>query len=334
MRKTIATVLVAALAVTSCGAQVSDADSGAAPPGYPVTVTNCGRPMTVQKPPSRVVTNDIGITELMFALGLGDRMAGYVVDKGQSGGVASSPWKADFGKVPKLAEKINREVVQGAAADLVFAGWSYGFSEGTGFTPDTLAKLGIASYQLTEACRNGVGKQRGIMPPLDALYTDLQNLGKIFGVSDRAEKLIREYRKQVDEVAAAIPAGSPKPKVFLYDDGRDQPFTSARNAGPDEIITKSGGVNIFADVDDSWTTVSWEAVLQRAPDVILINDYGGEVGTVADKENFLRSKAGVRDLPAVRDGHFFALPYAALVEGPRNASAVVEFGRYLAGLRR
>ncbi|MBB4685503.1 ABC transporter substrate-binding protein [Amycolatopsis jiangsuensis] len=333
MRKTIATALAAMLLVTGCGAEVSDESGGATPPGYPVTVTNCGTPLTVRKPPARVVTNDIGITELMFALGLGDRMAGYVVDKGQSAGVASSPWKTEFGTVPHLAEKINREVVQGADADLVFAGWNYGFSEATGFTPDALAGLGIASYQLTEACRNGAGKQRGIMPPLDALYTDMRNLGKIFGVSDRAEKMIQEYRSQVASVAEAIPHGSPTPKVFLYDDGRDQPFTAAKNAGPDEIITKSGGENIFSDVDDSWTTVSWEAVIQRAPDVILINDYGGEVGSVADKENFLRSKPGVRDIPAVRKGRFFALPYAALVEGPRNASAVVAFGRYLAGLR-
>ncbi|MDT8915653.1 ABC transporter substrate-binding protein [Amycolatopsis sp. PS_44_ISF1] len=334
MRRTVAMVLVATLAVTGCGAQVSEGDRGAVPPGYPVTVTNCGFPLTVQRPPARVVTNDIGITELMFALGLDDRMAGYVVDRGQSGGVASSPWKGDFAKVSKLAEKINREVVQGAGADLVFAGWNYGFSESTGFTPDTLRQLGIASYQLTEACRNGVGKQRGVMPPLDALYTDLRNLGKIFGVSERAEQLVQQYSAQVAAVEGAVATGRQRPKIFLYDDGRDQPFTAARYAGPDEIITKAGGSNIFADVDDTWTTVSWEAVVQRAPDVILINDYGGEVGTVADKENFLRSRPDLRDVPAVKQGRFFALPYAALVEGPRNASAVQSFGAYLAGLPR
>ncbi|GAA1032240.1 MULTISPECIES: ABC transporter substrate-binding protein [Amycolatopsis] len=332
MRRTVAMIVTVALVATGCGAQVSEGDGGAPPAGFPVTVTNCGSSLTVSKPPSRVVTNDIGITELMFALGLGDRMAGYVVDKGQSSGVASSPWKADFAKVPKLAEKINREVVQGAGADLVFAGWNYGFSEATGFTPDSLGKLGISSYLLTESCRNGNGKQRGIMRPLDALYTDVRNVGKMFGISDRAERLIEEYRARVAAVTNAVPAGRPKPKVFLYDDGRDQPFTSGRNAGPDEIITKSGGANIFADLNDSWTSVSWEAVIQRAPDVILINDYGGEVGSVADKENFLRSRPGLRDIPAVKEGRFFALPYAALVEGPRNAAAVEEFGRYLAKL--
>jgi iron complex transport system substrate-binding protein len=56
---------------------------------------------------------------------------------------------------------------------------------------------------------------------------------------------------------------------------------------------------------------------------------------VADKENFLRSRPGLRDIPAVnQQGRFFALPYAGLVEGPRNASAVQSFGAYLAGLLR
>ncbi|WP_370943821.1 ABC transporter substrate-binding protein [Amycolatopsis sp. cg5] len=315
--------LLLALLVSGCGATVTQEPVAS----QPVTVTNCGKPLTVPKPPSRVVTNDIGITELMFALGLGDRMAGYVIDSGQTSGVESSPWKADFQRVPKLAEKINKEVVQAAGADLVFAGWNYGFSESEGFTPDSLGALGIATYQLTEACRNGVGKQRGIMPPLDALYTDLRNLGVLFGVSDRAEKLVAEYTSTI----ASVAPDSRTPKVFLYDDGKDQPFTSARNAGPNQIIAKAGGRNIFDDVDDSWTTVSWEAVVQRAPDVILINDYGGEVGTVADKERFLRSHPGLRDVPAVKNGRFFALPYAALVEGPRNAAAIKAFAAYLRG---
>lgn len=330
MRKTGLLALAVALTVSGCGATVASEPAGTAA-GFPVTVTNCGQPLTVQRAPSKVVTNDTGITELMFALGLGDRMAGYVVDKGQTSVVASSPWKADFDRVPKLAEKIGKEVVQGAGADLVFAGWNYGFSESSGFTPDSLAALGIQSYQLTEACRNGVGKQRGIMPPLDALYTDLRNLGKLFGVNDRAEKLVAEYTAQVAAVADAIPAGAAPPKVFLYDDGKDQPFTSGRTAGPNEIIAKAGGRNIFDDLDDSWTTVNWEAVVERNPDVILINDYGGEVGTVADKETFLKSHPGLRDVTAIKRGKFYALPYAALVEGPRNPAAIKSFAAFLRG---
>ncbi|RKT57132.1 ABC transporter substrate-binding protein [Saccharothrix australiensis] len=325
MRKLVALALV--LSTTGCGATIAQQEPGETK----VTVRNCGQDVTYDRVPSRVVTNDTGITELMFALGLADRMAGYVVSEGhKAGDVAGSPWKEDFARVPRLAEKINKEVVQGAGADLVFAGWNYGFSESTGFTPDVLKEQGIASYLLTESCRNGVGKQRGIMPPLEALYTDLRNLGAIFRVPDRAEELIAGYRKQVAD-AEKLLQGKPRPKVFLYDSGLDQPFTSGRNGAPQDVISKAGGDNIFGDLDDSWTAVGWEAVVSRAPDVVLINDYAdGDATTPAQKQAFLESHAPLREVPAIRDKRFFVLPYAALVEGPRNPAAIESFARFLA----
>ncbi|QQQ75277.1 ABC transporter substrate-binding protein [Saccharothrix sp. 6-C] len=315
-------VALALLLTTGCGAQITPTAATDA-----VTVTNCGQEVSYARP-SRVVTNDTGIAELMFALGLGDRMAGYVIGGGQARDVASSPWKADFDRVPNLGEQITKELVQGAGADFVFAGWNYGFSEATGFTPDALDDLGIATYQLTEACRNGVGKQRGIMPPLDALYTDLRNLGRVFGVQEKAEALIAGYRKQVQDAEALVEGR--RPKVFLYDSGLDQPFTSGRNAAPHDIIGKAGGDNIFGDLDDSWTTVGWEAVVDRAPDVVLINDYAdGEATTPDEKRAFLASYPPLADVPAIKAGRFFVLPYAALVESPRNPAAIEAFARFL-----
>jgi len=314
--------------VAACGATV--AQEPAASSG-PVTVKNCGRDVTFDRVPSKVVTNDTGIAEIMFALGLADRMAGYVIGSGQTADVASSPFKADWDRVPKLGEKINKEVVQGAGADLVFAGWNYGFSESSGFTPEALRGLGIPSYELTEACRNGIGKQRGIMPPLEALYEDLRNLGRVFGVSARAEELISGYRKQI-AAAGALMEGKPRPKVFLYDSGLDQPFTAGRNAAPQDIIAKAGGANIFGELDDSWTTVGWETVVQANPDVILINDYAdGDNNTPQEKEKFLTGYAPLAGVPAVRDRRFFVLPYAALVESPRNPAAIEAFAKFLAG---
>ncbi|MET1071196.1 MAG: ABC transporter substrate-binding protein [Umezawaea sp.] len=315
------------LATAACGATVAQ-DTTATDP---VTVRNCGQDVTYDRVPAKVVTNDTGIAELMFALGLADRMAGYVIGSGQTADLATSPFKADWDRVPKLGEKINKEVVQGAGADLVFAGWDYGFSESTGFTPDALAELGIPTYQLTEACRNGVGKQRGIMAPLDALYEDLRNLGKVFRVSDKAERLITGYQAQVAS-AEKLMAGRPKPKVFLYDSGLDQPFTSGRNAAPQDIIAKAGGTNVFGDLDDSWTTVGWETVVRQNPDVVLINDYAdGDANTPEQKRAFLESYAPLAAVPAIRDKRFFVLPYAALVESPRNPAAIEAFAQYLAG---
>lgn len=324
MRTALATATL--LLVTGCGATIATETTAAAP----VTVQNCGQDVTYDKVPSKVVTNDTGITELMFALGLKDRMAGYVVDGGNTVDLQTSPWKAEFGSTRKLADKISKEVVQGANADLVFAGWNYGFSESTGFTPDALKALNIQTYQLTEACRNGNGKQRGIMPALDALYTDLRNLGKIFRVEAKAEELIKGYQQQIDN-AGKLMAGKPRPKVFLFDSGQDQPFTSGRNAAPQDVISKAGGDNIFGDLNDSWTTVNWETVVQRDPDVVLIVDYAdGEANTPAQKQAFLEGFAPLANSPAIRNKRFFALPYAALVESPRNPASIEAFAKYLA----
>ncbi|WP_312880388.1 ABC transporter substrate-binding protein [Actinokineospora xionganensis] len=328
--KTRVLAVAMVLTTSACGAEIA-ADDSAPTQGYPVSVRNCGADVKFDRAPSRVVANDIGITEIMFALGLADRMAGYTVDRGQDRGIASSPWKADFEKVPRIAEDIALEPIQGANADLVFAGWNYGFNETKGLTPDSLKALGVQSYLLTESCRNGVGKQRGIMDPLEALYTDLRNLGTVFGVRRRADELVAGYQEQVAS-AQALPADWKRPKVFLYDAGIDQPFTSGRNAGPQEIIAKAGGDNIFGDLDDSWTTVSWESVVQRAPEVILINDYGnGPSDSIEAKKQFLLSHPALASVPAIRDKRFYVLPYAALVEGPRNPAAIVEFNKFLLG---
>ncbi|WP_371649038.1 MULTISPECIES: ABC transporter substrate-binding protein [unclassified Streptomyces] len=326
MRKLLA-ASVCLVVTTGCGASVERSESQDTKSAA-VTLTNCGREVTYDKVPERVVTNDVGITELMLALGLEDRMAGFAMpdDKGD---LSDVPWKGGYDKVKWLSkDQLTKENVLDARADLVFAGWSYGFREEGGFTPDALRKLGIPSYVLTESCRNSRTKSsRGIMPPLDALYADLTNLGKLFGVEERATRLIADFKKRVADVGAKAPRGADRPTVFLYDSGRDQPFTSGRYAAPEQIITESGGVNVMHDVADSWTTVGWESVVQRNPDVILICDYG-DVSAEA-KKKFLLSYAPLRDVSAVKNRRIFTLDYADLVESPRNPSAIARFGAYL-----
>ncbi|MEW2288415.1 ABC transporter substrate-binding protein [Streptomyces sp. NPDC047841] len=325
MRTLLAAALCLAATATGCGATVESARDARSPA---VTLTNCGREVTYDKVPERVVTNDVGITELMFALGLEDRMAGFAMpdDKGD---LSRVPWKDGYDKVPWLSkDQLTKENVLDARADLVVAGWNYGFREDGGFTPDVLDKLGIPSYVLTESCRNGRTKtSRGIMPPLDALYTDLTNLGRLFGVEERAAALVDGFKEQIAGVRAKAPKGAGRPSVFLYDSGRDTPFTSGRYAAPEQIITEAGGVNVMHGVADSWTTAGWETVVERDPDVIVICDYGDV--SAERKKQFLLSYAPLRDVSAIRHRRIVALDYADLVESPRNPSAIARLGAYL-----
>lgn len=322
----ISLLMSGVLLLGGCGARVATTPSGEPPERFPVTLDNCERQRTFDRPPRKVVTNDIGITEIMFALGLEDRMAGYFLSDGQRNGVRSSPWSTKFERTPHLGEEIDMEGVRAAGADMVFAGWNYGFGETQRFTPERLEKAGIDSYVLSESCRSGVEDRRGIMPPLQALYADVRNLGELFGVRERAERLVSEYQSTIAK-ARETSAGRDAPSVFLYDSGRSEPVTSGNGGAADQIIHKAGGENIFHGLDDSWTTVSWETVLRADPDAVLINDYGGR--SAAEKIDFLREHSALSELDAVREGRFLTMPYASLVEGPRNASAVRKLAGFL-----
>lgn len=331
-----AVALALVFTVTGCGADVSS-DEGkgdgarASDSHYPVTVENCGEKKTFDRAPQRVVTNDVGITEIMFALGLEDHMAGYVMpdDKGD---LTHVPWKGGYRKTEWLSkERINKELVLDARADLVFAGWNYGFNEGEGFTPAALQRVGIESYLLSESCRNGQGKARGVMAPLDALYTDLRNLGRVFDVEDKAATLITSFREQVAEAQARALKGADRPRVFLYDSGEDKPFTSGAFAGPHDIITKAGGDHIMKDLEDSWTTVGWETVVARDPEVIVINDYGDT--TAEQKRKFLASYEPLANVSAIKNDRIITLDYVDLVESPRNPAAVSSLTEALRSLR-
>ncbi|MGI5220329.1 ABC transporter substrate-binding protein [Nocardia sp. CA-290969] len=326
LRPMVALAVSAAVLSTACGAEVQD--SAHASTGRQVTVTNCGASLTVDGVPERVVTNDTGITEMMFALGLADRLVGYTTYPGKERDIDSSPWRADFGRTTELGDAFTKEVVQAAAPDFVFAGWNYGFRETTGLTPDWVRSIGADPYLLTESCRQAGTTRRGVMEPLDALYTDLTNLGEIFGVRAKADDLVAAYREQV----AAADEGAPREpaRVFLFDSATPEPFTSGRTAAPSQIIREAGGSNIFDDLNDSWTSASWEAAAQRDPQAIVIVDYGaGPANTVAAKIEQLRRHPLMAGTTAVRENNFLALPYAALVEGPRNPQAVLSVAEFL-----
>ncbi|MFI8453870.1 ABC transporter substrate-binding protein [Kitasatospora sp. NPDC085464] len=321
--KAVAAAALLVLGLTACGAEIAPRQASTGSAHYPVTVQNCGEELTFPQKPARVVTNDVNITELMLSLGLADRMAGYVMpdDKGR---VDKVPWKDGYQQTAWLSKKVlTKEIALDARADLVLAGWHYGFDEGSGVTPQAFKALGIDSYVLSESCRSGRGTERGVMDPLDALYTDLANLGEIFDVKDRADRLIADSRARI----AAVPQPERRPSVFLYDSGQDKPYTAGKFAAADEIIAKAGGTNIMGDLADTWVTAGWESVVQRDPEVIVINDYA--TPGAEEKRKFLKSFPPLAGVSAIRNDRIFVLDYVDLVESPRNPAAIGTLAEYL-----
>ena len=272
--------------------------------------------MTFDTAPKAAVSNDVNLTEMMLVLGLTDHMVGFT---GISGWKTLDPVMRDgIAELPELAARYpSKEVLIGADADFYFAGWNYGMKVGGEVTPDTLAPFGIAVYELSESCIHITKKAPASMADM---YNDLLNLGAIFGVQDRAETLVATYKAALVVHTASLAALPIAPRVFVYDSGEDAPFTSGRYGMPNALIEAAGGHNIMDDFDKSWGTVSWEAVVDRNPEVIVIVNYGDV--SAAEKRAFMMENPAFADLDAVKNDRFVVLEYVAATPGPRNIAAI------------
>ena len=281
-----------------------------------VTVQSCNRSVTFEKPPERAISNDVNLTEMMLVLGLADRMVGYTGISGWK--TLDAKMRSGVKALPELSAKYpSKEVLVGADADFFFAGWNYGMKVGGEVTPETLAPFGIKVYELNESCAHVMQKEKA---NINDMYTDLSNLGEIFNVEDRAKKLIGGYKSELKDLTKSLTKSEKPLRVFVYDSGEDVPFTAGRYAMPTALIEAAGGKNIMDDFEKSWGTVTWEEVVERNPEIIVIINYGNV--TAEEKRDFMISNPAFSGLDAVKNNKFVTLEYVEATPGPRNVKAI------------
>ena len=279
------------------------------------TVESCNRIVTFEESPKKAISNDVNLTEMMLVLGLAERMVGYTGISGWK--TLDEEMRAGVKELPELSQKYpSKEVLVGADADFFFAGWNYGMKVGGEVTPETLEPFGIKVYELTESCIHIMNKSKANM---EDMYNDLLNLGRIFNVEDKANELIDKYRMEIQELTQNINTDDPL-RVFVYDSGEDTPFTAGFYAMPTALIEASGGINIMNDFKKSWGTVTWEEVIDRNPEVIVIVNYGNV--TADQKKDFMMSNPAFAGIDAIKNDRFVTLEYVEATPGPRNIKAI------------
>jgi len=285
-----------------------------------VSVDSCNRTVTFDSPPQRAISNDVNLTEMMLVLGLSDKMVGYTGISGWK--TLDEEMRLGVKQLPELSPKYpTKEVLVGADADFFFAGWNYGMKVGGEVTPETLKPFGINVYELTESCIHIQTKKKVSM---DDMYNDLLNLGLIFQVENRAKKLVDAYRSDLKKFTQKLES-IPAKKVFVYDSGEDTPFTAGRYAMPTALIEAAGGINIMDDFQKSWGTVTWEEVIDRNPEVVVIVNYGKV--TAEQKRKFMMSNPAFANIDAVKNDRFVTLEYVEATPGPRNIKAIKKLAK-------
>ena len=280
------------------------------------TVQSCNREVTFDAPPKAAISNDVNLTEMMLALGLADRMAGYTGISGWK--TLDAKMREGVAELPELSAKYpSKEVLIGADADFYFAGWNYGMKVGGEVTPETLEPFGIKVYELTESCIH-IGDKPKVS--IGDMYNDLMNLGRIFGEEAKAEALVDSYKADLASFEAGLDTAEDPLRVFVYDSGEEAPFTAGRYAMPTALIEAAGGRNIMDDFEKSWAKVTWEEVVERNPEMVVIVNYGNV--TAEEKRDFMMSNPAFAGIDAVKNDRFVTLEYVEATPGPRNIQAI------------
>lgn len=306
-----AALLPLLLPLTACGGDAEDPAPGAGPAagGFPYTVTNCGVRTTFDAPPKRVVTMNQHTTEIMIELGLTNSLVGTAWLDDQ----VLPAYEKAYKSVPVAAKEYpSKEKLLSLNPDFVYGGYESAFAAKDGRTRDDLKGAGIDTRLNQENCTDG-------STSMDDVFREIEEVGRTFGVPDRARKWTAGARTTLATTAAGLKGVEPVP-VFVYDSGDKTAFTAGGAGIGNDMIERAGGRNVFADLDKSFGDATWEQVVARKPEVVVIYDYGAT--TVAQKKKRLLDDPVLKDVPAIRNKRFAVLPLSDAVLGVRAPAAV------------
>ncbi|MFF3429581.1 ABC transporter substrate-binding protein [Streptomyces sp. NPDC002602] len=327
-RARLATAATLTLVLATGGCSTADggpavAGDGPASPGGGATVTNCGRELDLGPPPKRAVTLDQTSTETLLELGLQDRMAGTANLKTK----IPDRYRDAYAGIPVIAPKIaTGEQLRSAAPDFVLAGSADLYTGDRAGTREELGALDVPTFVSAVDCPQShqAGKS-----PFELLFSDYEQLGKVFGVEERAGRLVAGQRAAVAKAGANASAAVRDAKspsvVYLYSVFNGMPYVAGKTGLPGEMSRIVGARNAFDDVNEDWPEVSWEEVAKRAPDFIVIGDLSerGRPGdSAAEKRAAMAADPLVSKLPAVRDNKIIVVPGIELDPSVRSVHAL------------
>ena len=206
--------------------------------------------------PSKIVSMAPSTTEIVFALGLDDKVVAvsnycdYPYD--------FSAW-IEAGDIASIGDFVdpNMEVIASLDPDLILATGGVQAP-----TIDTLRDLGYKVLVLNPSDINGV-------------MQNIELVGNATGKTAEATALIEDITNRIDAVVDKVANAESTPTVY-YEVWYDPTslWTAGSKAWQNELIEKAGGVNIFADQDLEYFQSSAEAVVERNPDIILLPAQG------------------------------------------------------------
>ena len=271
-------------------------------PTFPMTLTDDeGTAVVLKAEPMKIVSLTPATTELLFAIGVGDRIVGKVED--------FTPYPPEVTTIPDVAKfgTVDVEKIVALGADLVIAG-------GNRFNPpDKIAQLR----------KLGVPVLVEYAPDIAGVLGDIELTGDAVGRSAEARDLTASMQAAFDQVQAAT-ASLPKPRVFYELDGTQKIYTAADDSFLAEMLVLAGGDPITTGSTTNFE-ISLETLVTADPELILLGDaaYGTTAATVKARNGWAGMTAVMNGAIVPVNDELVSRPGPRLVDGLRALALAI-----------
>ena len=286
------------LAVTATLA-VSSTPAFAADDVYPLTVVDDeGTEVTIEAYPQRIISLSPSNTEIVFALGAGDRLVGGTDFDDYP------PEVVDLADVATFNGVIMEQVVA-LEPDLVLAAGNF-------FTPpDDIARMRELGYPVVVL----------YAPDVETVMADIELIGTSIGAADEAAAMTADLRLEMEAIAATAAAAGSTPRTFYELGAEPEIYAPAPESFLADMIVRAGGEPITTGDPAAWS-IPLEELVVADPEVIVLGDanYGTCPDMVAQRAGWEGMTAvvngdvrPVNDVPITRPGPRLAEGLASLV---------------------
>ncbi|MEG2018592.1 MAG: ABC transporter substrate-binding protein, partial [Clostridium sp.] len=287
---------------TACGTSKDEnagsASKEAGATAYPYTVKDSkGNEVVIDKEPQRIISVAPNVTELIYALGKGDKLVGRTdyCDYPQEASTVESIGSLTDPNVEKIIE---------LKPDVVIAS--------THFKDDVAKKLGDLGIKVVVLYS---------ADDFDGTFSLIDTLGQIVNAEDKAKDVVTAMKNKVEDVKEKV-EGKETPKVYyVVGFGKDGDYTATGDTFIGQMIEMAGGDNIAKEAT-GWK-YSLEEIIENDPEYIIVSkNYG--------MKDLLTSTAGYKELSAVKNGKVIEIDDNLLNrQGPRLADGVETLAKIL-----
>lgn len=266
---------------------------------YPITVTDSlGREVTLTQPPQVIVSLTPANTEIVFALGAGDRVAGVDIVSDYPPEVEALPDVGDFSG-PSI------EAIAGLKPDLILSGNNL-----QGDAIDRLTELGL-TVAAVEASQ------------WDDILVTIEMVGALIGEPQAAAALNQKMAEDLAVITDAVAGAQPVSVYYVLSYGEYGNWTTGPGTFLDTMITLAGGELATRDAPARWLEYNMEDIIRKNPSVLLVSS---DLGSI---EDFCAAE-GYKELDAVREGRVYLVDADKTSRpGPRIIEGLEEIARAL-----